>query len=78
MANASFYMKDDRKRISELNQNGYTIIGKICDGRCTVRHSANIFMRKMIQRPLIKPTHWIKGVGHLPSYEELEARGLFS
>lgn len=46
MANANFYMKDDRKRISELNRSGYQILGKPCDGRCGVKHSSRVFMRK--------------------------------
>lgn len=36
MANANFFMKDDRKRISELNARGYVIEGVKCDGRCGV------------------------------------------
>jgi len=47
MANPNFFMKDDRKRISELNQKGYNIIGKPCDGRCGIKHSSRILMRKL-------------------------------
>lgn len=46
MANPGFYMKDDRKRISELNNSGYVIEGKPCDGRCQVAHSSRVFMRR--------------------------------
>lgn len=44
-------IKDDRKRISELNrgymlEKGYRIMGRKCDGRCGVRHSSGLFMRR--------------------------------
>lgn len=51
MANAHFYMKDDRKRISELNAMGYAIEGTKCDKRCGVAHSSNIFMRRLLEAP---------------------------
>lgn len=47
MARAGFYMKDDRKRISELNRMGYVITGRPCDGRCGINHSSRLFMRRM-------------------------------
>lgn len=47
MATPDFFIKDDRKRISELNQKGYTINGKPCDGRCGIKHSSRIYMRQM-------------------------------
>ncbi len=45
------YIKDDRKRLSELNagymaEKGYEIVGKPCDGRCRKNHSSGLFMRK--------------------------------
>lgn len=51
MASADFYMKDDRTRISELRRIGYEIDGKPCDRRCGVRHSSNVFMRKLVKVP---------------------------
>lgn len=44
-------IKDDRKRISELNagymkEKGYFINGKRCDGRCGKNHSSNLYMRR--------------------------------
>ena len=54
MATPGFFIKDDRKRISELNQEGsylhgkgYYVNGMKCDGRCGVKHSARIFMRRI-------------------------------
>lgn len=45
------YIKDDRKRISELNEGymrekGYEIVGKPCDGRCGKTHPSRLFMRR--------------------------------
>ena len=43
------YMKDDRKRISELRQKGYLIEGISCDGRCnTIHKSKNLKMRRLV------------------------------
>jgi len=42
------YMKDDRKRISELRQKGYLIEGIPCDGRCGVRHHSRLYMRRLV------------------------------
>lgn len=48
------YIKDDRKRISELNEGymrekGYEIIGKKCTGICGKTHSSGLFMRKAVK-----------------------------
>lgn len=51
MASAQFYMKDDRKRISELNAKGYEIEGVPCDKRCGINHSSKVFMRRIAKRP---------------------------
>lgn len=58
---SDFYMKDDRKRISELNSLGYTIDGMKCDGRCGKTHSSRVYMRRMrseapkaVYEPLIR------------------------
>lgn len=42
------YIRDDRKRISELNKSGYLIIGEPCDIHI---HDSRLFMRKLIRKP---------------------------
>jgi len=53
MANPGFYMKDDRKRISDLNKIGkaenFEIEGAVCDGRCGIQHQAQIKMRRLVR-----------------------------
>lgn len=56
-ATPDFFIKDDRKRISELNAMGYVIEGMKCDGRCDVKHSSNVFMRRLVERPRKKVQH---------------------
>lgn len=48
-------IKDDRKRISELNEEGsylyskgFKIVGRKCDGRCGKRHVSRLFMRRAV------------------------------
>jgi hypothetical protein len=48
------YIKDDRRRITDLNrgymaEKGYKIIGEPCDGRCHKNHSSGLFMRKAVK-----------------------------
>lgn len=48
------YIRDHRKRISELNngylkEKGYHLIGRQCDGRCGKNHSSTLFMRRAIR-----------------------------
>jgi hypothetical protein len=48
------YIKDDRRRIFELNEGymlskGYQIEGKRCDGRCGKNHSSGLFMRRAVK-----------------------------
>ena len=55
MAGANFFMKDDRKRISELNQKGFVIQGVPCDKEasgCTVNHNSNVYMRRIVEKPM--------------------------
>ena len=52
MTTTNFYMKDDRKRISELVEMGYNIEGRRCDNRCNVQHSSNVFMRRLVSGPV--------------------------
>ena len=54
MANATFFMKDDRKRISELREKGYVIDSRECDGRCGIQHNARLFMRRLVDAPVEK------------------------
>ena len=42
------FMRDARKRISELRQKGYRIEGIPCDGRCGVRHHSRLYMRRLV------------------------------
>jgi hypothetical protein len=42
------YLKDDRKRISELNHSGYLIEGMPCDLHS---HDSRLFMRRLIRLP---------------------------
>lgn len=49
------FMKDDRKRISELNKGGYTIIGdKICTNS-EHHHTSPVKLRRLISSPDIIP-----------------------
>lgn len=48
------YIKDDRRRITDLNrgymlEKGFEIIGKPCDGRCGKAHSSGLYMRKAVR-----------------------------
>lgn len=53
----SFFMKDDRKRISELNvigkAEGFEIIGEKCNGKCGVNHTSPVKMRKLVKREIV-------------------------
>ena len=39
-------IKDDRKRISELNKSGYLILGEVCDIH---PHDSRLFMRRLVR-----------------------------
>jgi hypothetical protein len=43
----NLYIKDDRKRISELVAQGYNIVGKPCD--CG-KHVSGLYKRKLIKK----------------------------
>ena len=60
LATPSFFMKDDRKRISELNALGYTIEGIKCDGRCGQGHTSPVKMRRMVNKPLRRISTFIE------------------
>ncbi len=53
MASGTFFMKDDRARISALKKKGYVIDGEPCDSRakCPKNHHSSVLMRKLIQAP---------------------------
>ena len=52
------YMKDDRKRLSELNQIGFQIIGE----KCNLGHNHN---SRVLMRKLVKQVDWWR----LPQYQ---------
>lgn len=41
------FIRDQRKRISELNHMGYTFEAKPCDGRCGKKHNSRLYMRRL-------------------------------
>jgi len=48
---AELFMKDDRKRISELNQGGYVIVGdKTCDNPAH-HHMSKVKLRRLVSVP---------------------------
>ena len=51
MATKDFFMKDDRKRISELRAVGYEIKSLRCDKRCKIEHSSGVKMRRLVAEP---------------------------
>jgi hypothetical protein len=44
----NLYIKDDRKRISELNKAGYKIVGEPCDMH---KHTSRVYKRRLIKAP---------------------------
>lgn len=55
------YIKDDRRRITDLNrgymkEKGFEIVGRPCDGRCGKDHSSGLFMRRAQKRREIPNT----------------------
>lgn len=55
MANPSFFIKDDRTRISELRRKGYEFDSRACDKRCGVQHAARLVMRRIVAVPPPSP-----------------------
>lgn len=55
MTNATFFMKDDRTRISELRRMGYFFEEQPCDSRakCKIQHNARLYMRRLIEAPKV-------------------------
>lgn len=47
------YMRDHRKRYSELSQKGYTFEAKPCNKQCGTQHSSRLFMRRLESKPAL-------------------------
>ncbi len=49
------YMRDHRKRYSELTSKGYVFEAEPCDGKnfCGVLHSSKVFMRRLKNKPVV-------------------------
>jgi hypothetical protein len=54
---APLFIRDYRKRLSELNKEGYVFKSIACDGRCGVRHSANVHMYRLEGQPAKRVTY---------------------
>ena len=50
---AELFMKDDRKRISELRKMGYEFDSPPCDKKCGINHSSRVVMRRLMAEPTI-------------------------
>jgi hypothetical protein len=50
------FIRDQRKRISELNAGGYVFEAQPCDRRCRKAHHTRLLMRRLVQRPQDRPT----------------------
>ena len=46
------YMRDHRKRYSELSAKGFVFEAMPCDGRCDTKHSSRLFMRRLKEKPM--------------------------
>ena len=49
------YMRDHRKRYSELSKEGYVFEALPCDGRCGKNHASRVFMRRLVVNPAKYP-----------------------
>ena len=45
------YIRDHRKRYSELKGKGYVFQSEPCNGFCGTKHTSRIFMRRLVERP---------------------------
>lgn len=43
------YIRDHRKRYSELSTKGFVFEGEPCDGFCGTKHTSKVFMRRLVQ-----------------------------
>ena len=48
------FIRDFRKRISEMNESGYQFDSIACDRRCGIKHNSNIHMYRLIDEPKVK------------------------
>ena len=69
---AIHFIRDYRKRISELNAMGFEILGMKCDRYCKVQHASNVLMRKLKR----VPEGYQSSKNALPS-PELEINGMW-
>lgn len=54
------YIRDQRKRISELNAGGYTFDSRPCDRRCGRIHSSRLYMRRLTDAPIKYETRYVE------------------
>ncbi len=47
------FMRDFRKRISELREDGYVWDSIRCDGRCDIKHTSTIHMYRLVDKPRV-------------------------
>lgn len=45
------YMRDHRKRYSELTEKGFVFEAEPCNGVCLKKHASKLFMRRIAQKP---------------------------
>ena|SRR3990167_10210255 len=45
------YIRDQRKRVSELRQMGYVFEKLSCDSRCGHSHNSGLLMRRLVKTP---------------------------
>ena len=49
---AILFIRDFRKRISEMRDMGYNFQSMRCDGRCGTKHASNVHMYKLDGEPM--------------------------
>jgi len=50
------FIRDQRKRISEMIADGYLFESEPCDRRCGINHHARLLMRRLVSAPNTPPT----------------------
>lgn len=53
------FIRDYRKRLSEMSREGFEFKSMRCDGRCRVNHSSNVHMYCLVGEPQ-KPVDYVK------------------
>jgi len=56
---AIFFIRDFRKRISEMNREGFVFQSMKCDGRCGSAHNSNVHMYRLVEKPP-KPVDYVR------------------